>query len=116
MLPGFFTKAGDYAQRTDNGKTGADTAVLLIHGIVGTPYHFRDLLPVVPETWSVYHLLMDGHGGSVEKFARTSMEKRKAQVNRRVKEILEESVHCAYSAAGTQRMRKALRDCAERCF
>ena len=59
---------------------GADTAVLFIHGIVGTPAHFKDLLPVIPENWSVYNILLDGHGGDVEDFAHTSMEKWKAQV------------------------------------
>ena len=60
---------------------GADTAVLFIHGIVGTPAHFKDLLPVIPESWSVYNILLDGHGGGVEDFAHTSMEKWKSQVS-----------------------------------
>lgn len=62
---------------------GADTAVLFIHGIVGTPNHFRDLIPLVelvPEDWSVYNVLLDGHGGSADDFAATSMEKWKGQV------------------------------------
>lgn len=62
---------------------GADTAVLFIHGIVGTPNHFRDLIPLtdlVPEKWSVYNMLLDGHGKNVEDFARTSMKKWKTQV------------------------------------
>ena len=62
---------------------GADTAVLFIHGIVGTPNHFRDLLPLVslvPEEWSVYNILLDGHGMGVEEFSSASMKKWKAQV------------------------------------
>lgn len=62
---------------------GAKTAVLFIHGIVGTPNHFRDLIPLVehvPENWSVYNMLLDGHGGDVEDFSHTSMKKWKAQV------------------------------------
>lgn len=61
----------------------ADTAVMFIHGIVGTPNHFRDLIPLVelvPESWSVYNVLLDGHGGSVDEFAATSMKKWKTQV------------------------------------
>ena len=27
--------------------SGADTAVMFLHGIVGTPNHFRDLIPLV---------------------------------------------------------------------
>lgn len=62
---------------------GADTAVLFIHGIVGTPNHFRDLIPLVelvPENWSVYNVLLDGHGGSADDFGAASMKKWKGQV------------------------------------
>lgn len=60
---------------------GSDTAVLMIHGIAGSPAHFRDLLPVLPSDWSVYNILLDGHGGEVEDFAAASMKKWKDQVN-----------------------------------
>lgn len=62
---------------------GADIAVLFIHGIVGTPNHFRDLIPLidlVPENYSIYNVLLDGHGKSVDDFAKTSMKKWRAQV------------------------------------
>lgn len=55
---------------------GADTAVLFLHGIVGTPRHFDSRLPLVhlvPESWSVYCLLLPGHGGTVEDFSRSTM-------------------------------------------
>lgn len=61
----------------------ADTAVLFIHGILGTPRHFTDGIPLlqsVPDNWSVYNVLLDGHGGSVDEFARSSMKKWTAQV------------------------------------
>lgn len=61
----------------------AKTAVLFMHGIVGTPNHFCDLIPLVqlvPENWSVYNVLLDGHGGSIDDFAKTSMKKWKNQV------------------------------------
>ncbi len=67
---------------------GARTAVLFIHGIVGTPAHFKDLLPIVPVDWSVYNILLDGHGRGVEEFARTSMEKWKAQVSDVLNDLL----------------------------
>ena len=67
---------------------GSRWAVLMIHGIAGTPAHFRDLLPIIPEDWSVYNLLLDGHGGSVEDFSHTSMTKWKQQVQSRLKELL----------------------------
>lgn len=62
---------------------GADTAVLFLHGIVGTPRHFDSRLPLVqlvPENWSVYSLLLPGHGGSVEDFSRSTMEQWKDYV------------------------------------
>lgn len=62
---------------------GADTAVLFIHGIVGTPNHFTtqiSMLDLVPETWSLYNVLLEGHGMGVKEFARSSMKQWKAQV------------------------------------
>lgn len=56
-------------------------AVLLIHGIAGSPAHFRDLVPVIPEHFSIYNILLDGHRGSVDNLRRSSMAKWKAQVN-----------------------------------
>lgn len=51
----------------------SDTAVVFIHGIVGTPDQFSPLLPLVPDSWSVDNLLLPGHGGSVTDFSRSSM-------------------------------------------
>ena len=62
---------------------GADTAVLFLHGIVGTPRHFDKRLPLVhlvPENWSVYSVLLPGHGGSVEDFSASSMQQWKDYV------------------------------------
>ena len=68
----------------------ADTAVLFIHGIVGTPNHFRDLIgleAMVPENWSVHNILLEGHGGSVEDFSASSMKKWKAGVQSAFEEL-----------------------------
>lgn len=59
---------------------GSRNAVLMIHGILGTPDHFVFLYPLVPEDWSVYSILLDGHGKNVEDFSHTSMNKWKTQV------------------------------------
>lgn len=59
----------------------SNTAVLMIHGIFGTPRHFDDIIPLVPEEWSIYNILLDGHGKGVKDFARTSMDKWKKQVD-----------------------------------
>lgn len=55
---------------------GAKTAVLMMHGICGTPDHFRAVLPLedlVPDSWSLCNVIMPGHGGRVEDFSRSSM-------------------------------------------
>ena len=59
--------------------TGSN-AVLLIHGIAGSPGHFRDLIPAIPDSYSIYNILLDGHSGKVENFSHSSMTKWKAQV------------------------------------
>ena len=45
-------KHNEYIRVSDN----ANVAVLMVHGIAGTPAHFRDLIPMIPEEWSVYNL------------------------------------------------------------
>lgn len=69
----------DHSPYTRKG-TGAH-AVLMIHGIAGSPGHFRDLISVIPESFSVYNILLDGHSGNVENLSHSSMAKWKAQVN-----------------------------------
>ena len=61
--------------------SGADAAVLLIHGILGTPDHFAPLLPCIPENWSFEALLLAGHGGSVRDFSAARMADWKQQVH-----------------------------------
>lgn len=68
----------DHSPFTRQG-TGTN-AVLLVHGIAGSPGHFRDLIPAIPETYTIYNILLDGHSGPVENFSRSSMAKWKAQV------------------------------------
>ena len=58
----------------------ADKAILFIHGIVGTPNHFRDFLPLVPDNVSIYNMRLDGHGKGVKDFAAASMKKWEEQV------------------------------------
>ena len=65
----------------------ATAAVLFVHGIVGTPNHFAELVSRVPEGISVYNLLLDGHGGSVRDFSHTSMQKWEEQVKNTVDEL-----------------------------
>jgi len=61
----------------------ANTAVLFMHGICGSPNHFRQLLPLedaVPHDWSLYNMVIDGHCKKVEDFGRSSMKKWLTQV------------------------------------
>lgn len=67
---------------------GSPVGVLMIHGILGTPAHFRDLLPVIPGEWSVHNLLLDGHDGRPEDLGASSMEKWKAQVNAALDDLM----------------------------
>ena len=62
-------------------------AILFVHGIVGTPNHFAEFVQRVPEDISVWNVLLDGHGGSVQDFSHTSMQKWEAQVRDAVEEL-----------------------------
>lgn len=65
-----------------------DTAVLFIHGFLGSPKHFDVFAPCVPDNFAIYNILLDGHGGTVSDFSHTSMEKWKTQTYYVVDEIL----------------------------
>ncbi len=65
----------------------AHAAILFVHGIVGTPNHFAEFVMRVPEGISVWNILLDGHGGTVQDFSRTSMQKWEAQVRDAVEEL-----------------------------
>ncbi len=55
---------------------GADTSVLFLHGIIGTPRHFDTVLEMVqavPDEWSYVNLLLPGHGSDFDAFARSTM-------------------------------------------
>lgn len=66
---------------------GAAKAVLLLHGICSTPRRFDFLIPEFDESWAVYNLLLDGHGGSVQDFSKTSMKKWKAQTHAALEDL-----------------------------
>lgn len=66
---------------------GADAAILMIHGITGSPNHFRHLVAMIPEGISVWNILLDGHGKGTSDFAHTSMEKWEKQVRCAVDEL-----------------------------
>lgn len=63
---------------------GSNTVVLFIHGILGSPDMFNKYIEQMPKEWSVYNMLLDGHGKTVTDFAHTSMKKWKSQVDHTV--------------------------------
>ena len=67
---------------------GSRDAVVMIHGILGSPDHFSFLLPLVPESWTVHNILLTGHGGRVEDFSRSCMKAWKAQVSALLDDVL----------------------------
>lgn len=73
----------EYVRKSEN----SNTAILFIHGIVGTPNHFNEFVSLAPESVSVYNLLLDGHGKSVKDFSKTSMKKWETQVASVVEEL-----------------------------
>ena len=72
-----------------NIKRDAHTAVLFIHGILGTPRHFDFLLPLVPDSWSAWSILLPGHGGTYSDFAESSMDMWKAYCEEALLELYE---------------------------
>lgn len=66
---------------------GASTAVLMVHGILGSPRHFDMLLPYIPADWSVYNIVLDGHGASARDFARTNRKRLEKQVEGEVARV-----------------------------
>lgn len=66
---------------------GSRTAIVFVHGILGTPNHFNFLVNAVPEEWSIYNILLDGHGKTVDDFAASSMDKWKNQVHNLISEL-----------------------------
>ncbi len=81
----------------------ATTAIMLIHGIVGTPNHFNEFVSLVPESISVYNLLLDGHGKEVKDFSKASIKKWEAQVASVVKELslTHEEIYIVAHSLGT---------------
>ncbi len=89
----------EYVRIRDN----ATTAILFIHGIVGTPNHFNEFVSLVSESFSVYNLLLDGHGKGVKDFSKTSMKKWETQVTSAVEELslTHEKIYIVAHSLGT---------------
>ena len=66
------------------------SAILFIHGILGTPNHFAPFLLHIPPEWSICNILLKGHGGGVRDFSRATMAEWKNQVQYALDELLKE--------------------------
>lgn len=77
-----------YHKEYINLVSNADTAILFIHGILGTPDHFDELIAMLPSSLSVYNVLLDGHGKLAKDFSKTSMEKWEKQIDTIVSKLL----------------------------
>lgn len=66
---------------------GGNTAILFIHGIIGSPNYFNDFITYIPDNWSISNMLLDGHGQGIDEFSNTSMKKWKKQVSERVDKL-----------------------------
>ena len=96
--------------------SGAEIAVLMVHGIVGTPHHFDNLIPLIPENWSVVNLLLEGHGRGAAEFGAASMERWKGQVSRELDGLLayHEKVLIVGHSMGTLFAIQSAIDCPEK--
>ena len=67
----------------------ANTAVLLIHGILSTPRHFDWLIPHIPDYFDVSNILLAGHGGTAQDFSEATMALWQKQVDAELKKLEE---------------------------
>lgn len=70
-----------------------DTAVLCIHGILGSPDHFRVLAQEIPQEFAVYSIRLCGHGAGVDAFAAVSMRAWRHQVRKVLKQLEQRYAH-----------------------
>lgn len=82
---------------------GADTAVLFIHGILGTPRHFDALVSLVPEGMTVRNILLAGHGAGASDFSHASMAQWRQQVAAEIHTLAQShrNVYIAAHSLGT---------------
>ena len=58
---------------------GAETAVLLLHGILSAPQYFAFLLPEIPPEYAVSGVLFDGHGAGPEALGNARLDRWREQ-------------------------------------
>lgn len=63
--------------------------ILFVHGITGSNRTFEPLLPLVPDSYDIRMITLEGHGGNALDFSRASMRGWKHQVEESVREMVE---------------------------
>jgi len=113
MSPAFWYSNMKKHQQIIRCRPGADTAILFIHGIIGTPDHFKDFLTFIPENWSICNVLLDGHGKGVSDFSHTSMKKWIRQIDGILEDLRENHdkiLICAHSMGTLLAINAAIRN------
>lgn len=59
----------------------AKITIVFVHGIIGSPYRFKDFYPLVPKDISYISVVLDGHGKKASDFSHTSLKKWKEQIH-----------------------------------
>lgn len=72
---------------------GSKTAILFCHCMVGSPKFFNDYIDLIPEDWSIYNILLEGLGGSIDYLSTTSMDAWKEQMNSEYEKLAEKYEH-----------------------
>ena len=65
----------------------ADTVIVFIHGIQGSPVQFGYMIEKLNGAYSIENLLLPGHGSTMKAFARSSMEQWQNYVDEKIKQL-----------------------------
>lgn len=77
---------------------GADTVVLLLHGILSAPQFFRFLLDDIPQEYAVSGILLEGHGGETDELAEADMQTWKQQIHAQYRRLSAKYPHIIIAA------------------
>lgn len=91
------------AHKTYKKETSGDTAVLFIHGFLGSPEHFERFIAHIPFDVAVFNILLSGHGGTVMDFGNASMKEWQKQSTQAVEELFKKykNVYIVAHSMGT---------------
>lgn len=70
--------------------------IVFVHGILGSPYRFKDLFPLVPNDFSYVKVVLDGHGKKAKDFSKTSLKKWENQISSLLSELKEKNQKVIY--------------------